>query len=942
MGTDGVVVTGSRERKFLFSYAHVLRIESLKRQLFDTSLKGLPKAYSDKAYRRRGHVKVTNGIPRETIQVLRIFACGNRAGRCRLSVGFLRDLPFPPPLSFRRCSTLTSITLIGSEDLAEREMDEREEKRVYAGMRGGQKEEVVKDRPLRNGKGNARIGATFCACTAPDMVSPVLQHVKLWSSAGMKGRGKRETPRKPSDQRHRPARFQHAKIRAYPAGDWTRIDLVGGEQANKSATVAHEKTCLKMNPRIRQVCIMVRRTAGVCCVCGRSRQPLPLSVSMSLGMLVLEVAMEELVLGRVAVLEAAPRLSARPRASPRDLPSWTPTGTVCLALLRTFDAEMRGGDKIDIATTVMCVIAARGRDLKWHCSVLVVQRVRKALSVATLLFYWWEFCDSSVTLIKCSVNASLRDRATWRSGKLCDMGSNPGPAIMILVPTNFRYNEIESPISNFIFFSEKLALSLNDLAVDETSVRRLSHTAQSVEMFAVLPQPAPNLNSLGAPRQYLSYTEGSRHYEPGLNRPAGQLKLDFNILRPQPKLPLLICRVSAIRFLFPRKLSIGAESSRAFLINSDPIAKPEFPTKLRQHVWKEVGAKQICAALNIEVSRADEGEAKCVWDSAGRQGWGKLEIPQKTHRPAVSSGTHSHMRKPALLKFYFQDIPPPHANEAQLSLENYAKETTNHIHKLRPRNFPDSFSSKLDSTIIFILESQLFISSCSSLTRDQVTLDSVSVVFQVNYRLEFVQGAADEVCSNKKKYKTHVVNDILRRQANSSYMRGSFKDVRARRSRRARRKTKGEVDRSRWLRTTSLRVPALNCFSANTTCKNGVDWIWGYKHCLVNKFFGMFLRISGPPHLQAMDELIRIGGSATRYQGKAGAPVRGEPVAFSSLEGTGSAWRTRSGLATITSQRSSDWSLPSPGSYAASRQNETSPDQRMACLRCASGSEPAG
>ncbi|KAJ8867778.1 hypothetical protein PR048_031581 [Dryococelus australis] len=28
---------------------------------------------------------------------LRIFACGNRAGRCRRSVGFLGDLPFPPP-----------------------------------------------------------------------------------------------------------------------------------------------------------------------------------------------------------------------------------------------------------------------------------------------------------------------------------------------------------------------------------------------------------------------------------------------------------------------------------------------------------------------------------------------------------------------------------------------------------------------------------------------------------------------------------------------------------------------------------------------------------------------------------------------------------------------------------------------------------------------------
>ncbi|KAJ8897461.1 hypothetical protein PR048_002807 [Dryococelus australis] len=48
---------------------------------------------------------------------LRIFACRNRTGRCRWSAGFLGDLPFPRP-SFRRCSILTSITLIGSQGLA--------------------------------------------------------------------------------------------------------------------------------------------------------------------------------------------------------------------------------------------------------------------------------------------------------------------------------------------------------------------------------------------------------------------------------------------------------------------------------------------------------------------------------------------------------------------------------------------------------------------------------------------------------------------------------------------------------------------------------------------------------------------------------------------------------------------------------------------------------
>ncbi|KAJ8866009.1 hypothetical protein PR048_033533 [Dryococelus australis] len=49
---------------------------------------------------------------------LRIFACGNRAGRCRWSAGFSRGSSVSPGLSFRHRSILTSITLIGSQDLA--------------------------------------------------------------------------------------------------------------------------------------------------------------------------------------------------------------------------------------------------------------------------------------------------------------------------------------------------------------------------------------------------------------------------------------------------------------------------------------------------------------------------------------------------------------------------------------------------------------------------------------------------------------------------------------------------------------------------------------------------------------------------------------------------------------------------------------------------------
>ncbi|KAJ8873822.1 hypothetical protein PR048_024658 [Dryococelus australis] len=51
-----------------------------------------------------------------------------------------------------------------------------------------------------------------------------------------------------------------------------------------------------------------------------------------------------------------------------------------------------------------------------------------------------------------------------------------------------------------------------------------------------------------------------------------------------------------------------------------------------QPIW--VGSGDISTALNIVLWRVDEGEV-----SAGMQGQGKLEIPEKTCRPAASSGT---------------------------------------------------------------------------------------------------------------------------------------------------------------------------------------------------------------------------------------------------------------------------------------------------------------
>ncbi|KAJ8894555.1 hypothetical protein PR048_007212, partial [Dryococelus australis] len=47
----------------------------------------------------------------------RISTCGNLAGRCRWSAGFLGDLPFPPPLNSGAAPYSSRITLIGFQDL---------------------------------------------------------------------------------------------------------------------------------------------------------------------------------------------------------------------------------------------------------------------------------------------------------------------------------------------------------------------------------------------------------------------------------------------------------------------------------------------------------------------------------------------------------------------------------------------------------------------------------------------------------------------------------------------------------------------------------------------------------------------------------------------------------------------------------------------------------
>ncbi|KAJ8895716.1 hypothetical protein PR048_001053 [Dryococelus australis] len=50
-----------------------------------------------------------------------------------------------------------------------------------------------------------------------------------------KGGGNGRSPRKPADQRHRPARFPRAKFRSDPPGDRTRFTVMGGKQSARSA-----------------------------------------------------------------------------------------------------------------------------------------------------------------------------------------------------------------------------------------------------------------------------------------------------------------------------------------------------------------------------------------------------------------------------------------------------------------------------------------------------------------------------------------------------------------------------------------------------------------------------------------------------------------------------------------------------------------------------------
>ncbi|KAJ8877110.1 hypothetical protein PR048_021562 [Dryococelus australis] len=74
--------------------------------------------------------------------------------------------------------------------------------------------------------------------------------------------------------------------------------------------------------------------------------------------------------------------------------------------------------------------------------------------------------------------------------------------------------------------------------------------------------------------------------------------------------------------------------------------------------------------------------------------------------------------------------------------------------------------------------------------------------------------------SNAAQLRTDVIGDV----ASCSEKRGNEEGV----SDGLYHRRREDVDRSRWLRTTNLHVPTLNCFSANTSSENGVLWILVY------------------------------------------------------------------------------------------------------------------
>ncbi|KAJ8881592.1 hypothetical protein PR048_018077 [Dryococelus australis] len=92
------------------------------------------------------------------------------------------------------------------------------------------------------------------------------------------------------------------------------------------------------------------------------------------------------------------------------------------------------------------------------------------------------------------------------------------------------------------------------------------------------------------------------------------------------------------RFAHVTPRARGRTASPQLAALSTRRGSPALPT-LRpvQRICQVSG--DICAVVNNVVLRADGGEMRREWSSTGLQGWGKRGIPEKTRRPAASSGT---------------------------------------------------------------------------------------------------------------------------------------------------------------------------------------------------------------------------------------------------------------------------------------------------------------
>ncbi|KAJ8894713.1 hypothetical protein PR048_000020 [Dryococelus australis] len=154
-------------------------------------------------------------------------------------------------------------------------------------------------------------------------------------------------------------------------------------------------------------------------------------------------------------------------------------------------------------------------------------------------------------------------------------------------------------------------------ALDNLPPLRDAHELKSKILFSVI--------VVILPRDYRRRTQQSC-------RRRGSLAKDTRACNPAP----------SRRFPNVHKDTSGATFaliSGVDVVRSASAAPNNAQLKIRAQRNTLVVSEDIWVALKIGVFRADKGEARRVWSSARMQGWGKVEIPEKTSRPAASSGT---------------------------------------------------------------------------------------------------------------------------------------------------------------------------------------------------------------------------------------------------------------------------------------------------------------